>query len=87
MADQHSARHRAWADPQFATYSIDGVEDQGEQGYRFTLAGGLGYAMPQTDLVRPTVGDTLTVWGEGFCSTPRGQAINDVVVWYRDTTF
>lgn len=86
MADQNTARHRAWADPQCATYSIERVENHGERGYRFALAGGLGYSMPQTNLVTPKIGDTLTVWGEGFCSEARGQAVNDIVVWYRDLT-
>ena len=84
MNDQTSARHRAWADPRCVAYIIEGVANHGEYGYRFALEGGLGYGMPPTDLVTPKAGDTLTVWGEGFCSTLRGQAVNDVVVWYRE---
>ena len=76
--------HRAWSDEQREQYIVERVEDHGAHGYSLTFDRAMVCGLPANDLVKPQVGDLLTLWGKGFGFSFRGQAINDVVVWYRD---
>lgn len=76
--------HRAWSDWEREEYVIERVDGSAEKGYSLTFDRSMGCGMPATDLVVPKAGDTLTLWGKGFGYSFRGQAINNVVVWYRD---
>jgi hypothetical protein len=78
--------HRAWADQQREQYLIERVEGDTTRGYSLSFDGGMGCGLPANDLVKPEVGDLLTLWGKGFGFSFRGQAIDDVVLWYRDET-
>jgi hypothetical protein len=77
-------KHRAWSDWERQEHVIDRVDGGGERGWTVCFDGGTCCGMPASDLITPKVGDTITLWGRGFGFSFRGQAINDVVVWYRD---
>jgi hypothetical protein len=76
--------HRAWSDWERQEHVIDRVDGDGDHGWTLCFDGGTCCGMPASDLITPKVGDTITLWGRGFGFSFRGQAINDVVVWYRD---